>query len=158
MKATANFNYHALWIKGGTTMIKPAFFIVTLYVVAACCSQEAVAQFPIRIPSVTKTEKPKTPPEATRTDTSATGGAVSSPIHSVPVLVFTVTFARDATPRLIKDSVYVQAETAKQYRKALGQKGFHSWAPKIREAGYRTIHFRCRSIITGRNGVLGGSA
>ena len=114
--------------EGGNTM-KRAILIMLAVGLTMISDQIAAGQFPLRIPTIPKIEKPA---ETTRTDPSANGGSVSNPSSRKSRDSTYGDIRRDATPRLVKDSVYVQAETTKEYWKAPGQKGYHSWAPKVR--------------------------
>jgi hypothetical protein len=110
------------------------------FVILAFGSLPASAQIVIRFPKLPKTDKPKNPPEtmarpdAPQPDASTIGSQPSNPTPDKSAKMLYGPIRRDGTPRPVKDSVYVQAETTKGYWKAPGQSGYHSRAPKIQFA------------------------
>jgi hypothetical protein len=99
--------------------------------------QTASAQFPIKIPKTSKTEKPKQDP----TNTDANGSTQSdastpsteakrSPEGNAKRIY--VDLHSNSTPLLVKDSVYLQAKTHDSYWKIPNQSNYSSWVPTLR--------------------------
>lgn len=108
--------------------IFPVFVLAALFLTQ---SFRVTAQFTVKVPKIPKIEKPKTTDEPATANPPSESSSSKSASRSSGTAVYGPV-RRDATPRLIKDSVYVQAVTEKEYWKAPGQSGYHSWAPKVR--------------------------
>lgn len=117
-------------------MKRTSFLTFSVVALLALGLQTASAQITIKIPKI-KVEKPK--PEQPKPDSgnpssdapSATS-TVSSSTYSAPVRKSQYDFIRPtAQPLLVKDSIYIQAETHDEYWKTPAQKT-SSWVPTVK--------------------------
>ena len=94
------------------------------------------AQFPVKLPNF-KIEKPKTEPPKTDSSRPADVPAITSPASTGPKssgVQSTRIYGPvkpDDRQLLIKDSIYIQADTHKDYWKMPGQK-YSSWVPRVK--------------------------
>lgn len=89
----------------------------------------AAAQFPIKIPKMPKVEKPKT--ESTQPTNTPSTSAPSTSSRGSAGKSHQYDFIRPtAQVLLVKDSIYIQAETTDDYWKTPGVKT-SSWVPKV---------------------------
>lgn len=115
-------------------MRKAVFSTFAFVFVCIVLFQPAMAQFPIKIPKL-KVEKPKQdqpkPDESSTTQVPASASQQSPPKTSGANQVYGYA-ALPATPVLLKDTVYVQAEMSSTYWKMPNQSNYTSWVPKTR--------------------------
>lgn len=102
-------------------------FMFALICIVASNHREISAQFPIKIPKI-NVEKPRTETKQSDTPAAPSTNPTSSPVGNRAQYGFIRT---DARPLLVKDSVYIQAETHDEYWKMPGQK-YSSWVPKVK--------------------------
>lgn len=109
----------------------------------------ATAQFPIKVPKITK-EKSKTPTvEQTKTQTTGETASTQSPPQSAAARAtgggkaVYGPYHPDSTIRIDKDSILIETKQNREYWKAKGQSNYHSWVPKIR---FKTFYKSDRKI------------
>jgi hypothetical protein len=127
-------------------MRKNSYLALAPVIVVALCAQTALTQIRIeipRLPGVPKVEKPKREqpnPEQPKTESSRSAARqpTTAPdeqparaASSGSKLIYENQYPT-STPVFVKDSLYVQANTHKEYWKFPNQKNYSSWVPTVR--------------------------
>lgn len=114
-------------------MKQESLFIFVFFIFIALGLQTVTAQFPIKIPKLPKTEKPKS--EQSKTDENnkvqTEGTTPSQPTRLGSENIYKNTRPTNV-PVLLKNSIYVQAKTHNEYWKMPNLRNYSSWIPSIR--------------------------
>ncbi len=111
--------------------MKNIFLMCMVLLIASVCGIETAAQFPVKIPKI---NKPKVEPP--KTGGNQPGGDATKPDAKTPSKTSSLKQVYEhekppVKPVLVKNSLYIQAESHQQYWKMLKEKKFSSWVPKI---------------------------
>ncbi len=115
-------------------MISNITAILILFLILAAGS-ESFAQFTINVPKLPKISKPKTDAGKTGvTDTNGrtTGNDTTGRTTTVERKLVFPPQRPNATPVLLKNSIYIQAITHNEYWKMPNQRNYSSWVPRLR--------------------------
>jgi hypothetical protein len=104
-------------------MKKYSILTVLFFIIIAVGWQEVSAQFPLKLPKLPKTEKPKTENNGNNQNDEATKTNSDNIYKNTrPTNV----------PVLLKNSIYVQANTHNEYWKMPNERDYSSWIPMIK--------------------------
>lgn len=116
-------------------MKQNSILIFLFFIVITFSVQTILAQFPLKIPKLPKTEKPKK--EQPKTDNNGNNQSEITKVNQPQ----TAKTGSDniyknqrptATPVFLKNSVYVQSRTHNEYWKMPNQRNYSSWIPMIK--------------------------
>ncbi|MBK9162484.1 MAG: hypothetical protein IPM21_00955 [Acidobacteria bacterium] len=107
-----------------------------IFLILVSTAGSVVAQFPIKMPKIPKVEKPKA--DQPKTESRGKENDQAAPVEQSETSTYSTPSGKQpygfirttANVLFVRDSVYIQAETGKEYWKSPG-KGISSWVPKV---------------------------
>ncbi len=111
-------------------MNKNNFSIYAFLLIAVFCRQPVSAQFPIKIPKMTKTEQPKTEqPKTEQPKSVATQNQTTPQTKSQTSRL--VRLDPTSSPVFLKDSIEIKTQTRETYWKLPNERDYTSWLPQV---------------------------